>query len=132
MIITVSVKIWSDWVPIMFRKSKTPMDLLPEGKAPAAARPLPRIALLRCRRFRTFSRELVRSIAAADADQSTDAGRDRGRKLARLRRGFWPTRITRQDGGVYPRANYGIAAAQPSRPPTHSGPRAWTLLGIRP
>jgi len=26
MIITVSVKIWSDWVPIMFRKSKTPMD----------------------------------------------------------------------------------------------------------
>src|SRR5215469_2893629 len=47
MIITVSVKIWSDWVPIKFRKSKTPMDLLPEGKAPAAARPLPRIALLR-------------------------------------------------------------------------------------
>ena len=70
MIITVSVKIWSDWVPIKFRKSKTPMDLLPEGKAPAAARPLPRIALLRCRRFRTFSRELVRSVAAADAGQS--------------------------------------------------------------
>jgi len=26
MIIRVSVKIWSDWVPIKFRKSKTPMD----------------------------------------------------------------------------------------------------------